>query len=336
MSEKYKCPICGKPTFKYYSNYHKDKLCFKHATELKKGKIKILDQYECFGVMFHDTTIFIDSENDKVLNEFIDEDVSDALKQCYAEWPRNSYNNCIICNKKSNGYAFCKDCYRNCNFKDLQEYLYDNYENNEDYDDDFDDDLDDDFDDDLDDDFDDDLDDEKEVISNCIICNNESNGYLFCRDCYYKYKNKELYLKITNCKNIDILDNRYESKYTSKDGHRVKSRIEVIIDNYLFDHNIKHAYETKISYGASENETISPDFYLPNYLGDNKDVYIEHWGYNDADYLQTKEFKLSIYKKLKITLICTNENSDAKDIERALNRKLNKNFIKEKEINFDE
>lgn len=39
---------------------------------------------------------------------------------------------------------------------------------------------------------------------------------------------------------------------------------------------------------------------------------------------------------MKITLICTNEKTDAKDIDASLQRKLKKDFIKENEINFDE
>ena len=228
----------------------------------------------------------------------------------FNELPNEGYDECLLCGNKSYGYAFCKNCYYSMPEDELLNILYEDdltwYDNEPD-----------------------------NNSSDCIICNNESNGYLFCRDCYYKYKNKELYVKITNCKNFIILDSQYETKHTSKDGHKVKSKTEVLIDNYLYDHNIKHAYEIKLPYGTKKDEYITPDFFLPNYLGIDKHVYIEHWGYDNEDYLRKKEFKLSIYKKLNITLVCTNE-SDASNIESELNRKLNKRFIIEKKINFDE
>jgi hypothetical protein len=45
---------------------------------------------------------------------------------------------------------------------------------------------------------------------------------------------------------------------------------------------------------------------------------------------------MPIYEKLGITLVCTYEKSDSGKIDSALDRKLNKNFIKENEINFEE
>lgn len=161
---------------------------------------------------------------------------------------------------------------------------------------------------------------------------------LFCSSCYFKYKNKELLFKITNCSNIELLDESYEGKYYCKDGHAVKSKSEREIDNYLFEHGISHAYEKELPYGTEDKEVLHPDFYLPNYLGIGKHVFIEHWGYNENNihYTKTKKFKMPIYKKLHITLICTYEKTDAGNIESALDRKLNKNFIKESQINFEE
>lgn len=165
-----------------------------------------------------------------------------------------------------------------------------------------------------------------------------SDGLLFCSKCYHKYKNKELLFRITNCSSIELLDEDYEGRYTCKDGHVVKSKSEREIDNYLFEHGILHAYERELPYGASEKEILHPDFCLPNYLGEGKDVYIEHWGYNENNiqYTKTKKFKMPIYQKLGITLVCTYEKSDMGKIDTVLNRKLNKAFIKESQINFEE
>lgn len=170
--------------------------------------------------------------------------------------------------------------------------------------------------------------------SRCITCGKNTDGLLFCSQCYHKYKNKELLFKITNCSNVELLDEDYEGKYTCADGHVVKSKSEMLIDNYLFNHNIQHAYEKSLPYGRERNEIIHPDFTLPNYLGQGKDVYIEHWGFNENNmhYTQSKKFKIEKYKELSKTLICTKEE-DINEIDANLDRKLNKLFIQEGKIN---
>ena len=109
-----------------------------------------------------------------------------------------------------------------------------------------------------------------------------------------------------------------------------------MIDEYLYKEKITHAYEKGIAYGQTAKEIIHPDFYLPDYLGPKKDVYIEYWGYNENNiqYTKTKKFKLNIYNENQITLICINEN-DTHEINTQLDRKLNKKNIKENQINFD-
>lgn len=174
--------------------------------------------------------------------------------------------------------------------------------------------------------------------SKCITCGKKIDGLLFCTECYKKYKNKELLFKITNCSSVELLDEDYEGKFTCKDGHIVKSKSERDIDNFLFENDIQHAYEKGLPYGASEKETLHPDFFLKDYLGKGKHVYIEHWGYNENNiqYTKTKKFKMPIYENLGITLICTYEKSDSGKIDTVLERKLNKQFIKENQINYRE
>lgn len=250
--------------------------------------------------------------------------------------PTEGYNKCIVCGKNTKGYAFCKQCYNKHSLEELNQILINfNTEQKS-------------------------LNEpitienkakqqndspinkkviiDKEHKNRCITCGRETDGLLFCPSCYKKYHNKELLFKITNCSNVELLDESYEGIYISKDGHVVKSKSEREIDNYLFEKNIPHAYEKELRYGNQEKEVIKPDFYLPNYLGENKHVYIEHWGYNEnnIDYTKTKKFKISIYKEKGITIISTHENKDMKDIESTLDWKLNKANIKENKINFDE
>ena len=172
--------------------------------------------------------------------------------------------------------------------------------------------------------------------SKCITCGRHTDGLLFCSDCHRKYSKKELLFKITNCSAVELLDENYEGRYTCKDGHVVKSKSERDIDNYLFEHEIPHAYEKSLPYGKTEKEILHPDFYLPNYLGKGKHVFIEHWGYNENNlqYYKTKKFKMPIYEKLGITLVCTYEKTDTGDIDSTLERKLNKENIEENKINY--
>lgn len=319
MADKLICPICGEVTSSYMGNYRKDRLCKKHATDLKNGKLVHCD--DCGK--WH----------------YIDENCECQKRNDFTELPIEGFDSCIICGTPTKGYAFCRKCFREHTEEEmldilnrksapveipsdkvvstksvLAETVSDNV-----------------------------FDDQKNNVvvidfnskSKCITCGKQTDGLLFCSTCYHKYKSKELYFKITNCTNVELLDDDYEGKYICKDGHVVKSKSEREIDNYLFEHGISHAYEPELPYGATEKEVLHPDFYLPHYLGKDKHVYIEHWGYNENNiqYTKTKKFKMPIYERLGITLVCTYEKTDTKNIDAVLDRKLNKDFIHVNEIN---
>ncbi len=317
------CPICGEITSSYMGHYRKDKLCRKHASEFKNGK---LIQCEKCGEW-----------------HYIDKPCK-CGKITFTELPTEGFNKCVICGADTYGYAFCRKCYNKNDKEELLDILnkseietekeVENNENNKEQDAlPF-----------TQDNSPVDTEPNKTVIidfnnkSKCITCGKQTDGLLFCTSCYHKYKNKELLFKITNCTNIELLEEDYEGRYTCKDGHVVKSKSERDIDNYLFEHGISHAYERELPYGATEKEVLHPDFYLPNYLGDGKHVYIEHWGYNENNiqYTKTKKFKMPIYKNLGITLICTYEKTDMGKIDTVLDRKLNKKFIAEKKVNYED
>lgn len=174
---------------------------------------------------------------------------------------------------------------------------------------------------------------EQKGVVKCIACGKETKpGFLFCPSCYKKYADKKLLVEINKCKDIIILDDSYEGKFTCTDGHIVKSKSEMIIDNWLFDHNIPHAYEKKLPIDADENHDLHPDFYLPGYGDDTDDIYIEYWGYNEKniEYTKSKNYKTKIYKTLKVTVICL-EEKDIMDISASLSRKLK--FYKKGQIN---
>lgn len=196
MAEKLVCPICGEPTRVYMGNARKDRLCGKHADELKAGKL-VLDE----------KGNFVSTEKEE------------------------------------------------SNQNELT----------------------------------------------CIICGQISNGYHFCKDCYKKYKDKSVDLRIKNCTETTILDEYGNRKYTCEDGRKVRSLQEKVISDFLFNNKIRAVYEKEVYYTENdEDKVLHPDFYLPDY-----DIYIEHYGMTGKKYEQMKEYKERIYKENNLKLVVT-------------------------------
>lgn len=102
-------------------------------------------------------------------------------------------------------------------------------------------------------------------------------------------------------------------RYTAKDGHVVKSRAELLIDNLLTDHQVNHEYEKAITLGTV---TLHPDWYL---LYQN--VYIEFWGMEDHKRYRDKELeKLQLYSENQITVLSIKDKdlSDYKALEKRI------------------
>ena len=88
---------------------------------------------------------------------------------------------------------------------------------------------------------------------------------------------------------------KFEAKHRTTDGHFVRSKAEMLIDNWLYMAEIVHAYERKLPI----EEDVYSDFYIPT-----GKVYIEYWGYeNEKKYLARKKKKQDIYKKYGFNLI---------------------------------
>ena len=101
----------------------------------------------------------------------------------------------------------------------------------------------------------------------------------------------------------------------TEDGHYVRSRAEVLIDNWLYSQRIVHAYEQRLP-GESE---VFCDFYLPG-----SRAYIQYWGLEgDPEYRRRKREKLRIYRAQKLILLELNER-DVSNLGDALRRKLGK------------
>ncbi len=106
---------------------------------------------------------------------------------------------------------------------------------------------------------------------------------------------------------------KFEAKHRAADGHYVRSRAEMLIDNWLYMSELVHAYERKLPI----EEDLYCDFYLP--VGK---VYIEYWGLeNDERYIERKKVKLDIYNKYGFKLIEL-EDADIQNLDDVLPKKL--------------
>lgn len=112
---------------------------------------------------------------------------------------------------------------------------------------------------------------------------------------------------------------KFPATFRTKDGHMVRSRAEVIIDNALYDYKLAHAYERKLPI----EEDLYSDFFIPS-----ENVYIEFWGMeDDPKYAERKKVKIEIYKKYDFKLIELND-SDISYLDDHLPKKLLKFNIK--------
>ena len=206
MAEKLVCPICGEPTRVYMGNARKDRLCAKHADELKAGTL--------------------------IRNE--DGTYSEKSITHIPAAPKT---------------------------KPIEENT-------------------------------DEL--------TCLLCNKPSNGKHFCRECYFKFKEREIDIHIKNCKEVIIVDEYGNRKVPCKDGRKVRSRAEKIIADFFFDNHIRVIYEKDIPYEKDGQEkTLHPDFFLPDYgpeiNGRKKGLIIEYNELENEDYLKSKKYSMQIY-----------------------------------------
>jgi hypothetical protein len=124
---------------------------------------------------------------------------------------------------------------------------------------------------------------------------------------------------------VDDFRKKYPAEYRTKDGHYVRSKAELTIDDSLYLWGIPHAYEKKLP--NTEHDVYS-DFHIPSGKGRPKAVYIEYWGMeNDEKYNQRKSKKIEIYNELGLSLIQLND-ADIKNIEDSLQKYLLQHGVK--------
>lgn len=118
--------------------------------------------------------------------------------------------------------------------------------------------------------------------------------------------------------NKDNFRDKYEAKHRTIDGHYVRSKAEMLIDNWLYQYGLVHAYERKLPI----DEDVYCDFYIPSGNGRPQAVYIEFWGLeNDHKYIERKNKKIEIYKREGLSLIELTD-ADLQNIDDILAKKL--------------
>ena len=128
-----------------------------------------------------------------------------------------------------------------------------------------------------------------------IVINNKDLLEMFQESPREKLLSKET-LQIVekfHTENADNFRKKFPAEYRTKDGHYVRSKAELTIDDSLYLWGIPHAYEKKLSKTV---ENVYSDFHIPSGYSRPKAVYIEYWGMeNDEKYNQRKQKKIEIY-----------------------------------------
>ena len=107
MSEDLKCPICGKPTAHIYGNYNRYGLCVEHSKQEKAGQI---EQCPDCGKWHH---VFEKCECKKNTNK---EEPKNNSEENFTDQKENK---CLLCDKDSGKYLFCKECFSKYHGKTL-------------------------------------------------------------------------------------------------------------------------------------------------------------------------------------------------------------------------
>ncbi len=120
------------------------------------------------------------------------------------------------------------------------------------------------------------------------------------KDIIEKKKPKEIVQKISEY--TEKQDSQKETILRTQDGHIVKSKGEVDVDDALYNLRIVHCYDKKVSEISNAERTLNCDWFIP-VLSNSQGIYVEYWGMKTKDYLKNKSEKQKLYKDNNIPLI---------------------------------
>ncbi|USD65816.1 glycerol kinase [Vibrio sp. SCSIO 43136] len=120
-------------------------------------------------------------------------------------------------------------------------------------------------------------------------------------------------------KSITSFRQKFEAKHRTLDGHYVRSKAELIIDNWLYMNGVVHAYDRQLPI----EEDVLGDFYLPSGR-----VYIQYWGSDQGEMdSKTIEQTRAIYQRNEFALIELYAD-DIEQLDEVLGKRLREFGIK--------
>ncbi|WED23573.1 glycerol kinase [Vibrio sp. JC009] len=120
-------------------------------------------------------------------------------------------------------------------------------------------------------------------------------------------------------KSFSSFRQKFQAKHRTADGHYVRSKGELLIDNWLYMAGLVHAYERKLPIA----EEVYSDFYLPA-----GKVYIQYWGTDTGPVSEkVKSEKTTVYQTHHLNLIQLDEQ-DIENLDEILPKELRKFGIK--------
>lgn len=99
----------------------------------------------------------------------------------------------------------------------------------------------------------------------------------------------------TTDKSLSSFRQKFEAKHRTLDGHYVRSKGELIIDNWLYMNGVVHAYDRQLPI----EEDVLGDFYLPS-----GKVYLQYWGSDSGPVTVNDQQQIrAIYQAHQFSLI---------------------------------
>ncbi|OED46123.1 hypothetical protein ACH42_04060 [Endozoicomonas sp. (ex Bugula neritina AB1)] len=118
---------------------------------------------------------------------------------------------------------------------------------------------------------------------------------------------------------MGVYREKFPAKLRAADGHILRSKTELVIDNWLYMAGIVHAYERRLPIDLD----AYAEFYLPS-----GNVYLEYMGQDsDTDYRQRKDVKINLYKSHDLNVIALTEEQ-VRNIDVHLPRLLSEHGIR--------
>lgn len=114
-------------------------------------------------------------------------------------------------------------------------------------------------------------------------------------------------------KSLSNFRQKFEAKHRTLDGHYVRSKGELLIDNWLYLAGVVHAYERQLPI----DQDVTSDFYLPS-----GKVYLQFWGSDTGEMSEAEQEKIrAVYKQHNFNLIEV-EASEVDRLDEVLPKRL--------------